>query len=119
MITLTTFAEARDAFRSRDLRQALYDAGDRLMHGVIVNLHGSEHIARRRLENRLFRRDTFAWYEHEHIPRIIDGVLSDPLAAGHGDLLPIARRTMMALSMDVAGVDLPSRHCRRSNASTP
>lgn len=107
MITLTTYAEARDAFRSRDLRQSLYDAGDRLMHGVIVNLHGDEHLARRRLENRLFRRDTFAWYERARIPNIIDAVLREPMAAGHGDLLPLARRTMMTLSMDVAGVDLP------------
>ena len=91
MITLTTYAEARDAFRSRDLRQSLYDAGDRLMHGVIVNLH----------------RDTFAWYERARIPNIIDAVLREPMAAGHGDLLPLARRTMMTLSMDVAGVDLP------------
>jgi cytochrome P450 len=109
MITLTTYAEARDAFRSRDLRQALYDAGDHLMHGVIVNLHGDEHLARRRLENRLFRRDTFAWYERERIPRIIEAVLHDPIRTGHGDLLPLARRTMMTLSMDVAGVDLPSK----------
>ena len=108
MITLTTYAEARDAFRSRDLRQALYDAGDRLMHGVIVNLHGDEHLARRRLENRLFRRDTFAWYERERIPHIIDEVLRNPVQEGHGDLLALARRTMMTLSLDVAGVDLPS-----------
>jgi len=107
MITLTTYADARDAFRSRDLRQSLYDAGERLMHGVIVNLHGDEHLARRRLENRLFRRDTFAWYERERIPHIIDAVLREPMAAGHGDLLALARRTMMTLSMDVAGVDLP------------
>ncbi len=107
MITLTTYTDARDAFRSRGLRQALYDAGDRLMHGVIVNLHGDEHLARRRLENRLFRRDTFAWYERERIPRIIDAVLRDAAATGHGDLLALARRTMMTLSMDVAGVDLP------------
>jgi cytochrome P450 len=107
MITLTTYADARDAFRSRDLRQALYDAGDRLMHGVIVNLHGDEHLARRRLENRLFRRDTFAWYERERIPSIINAVLADSIAEGRGDLLPLARRTMMTLSMDVAGVDPP------------
>ena len=106
MITLTSYGDARDAFRSRDLRQALYDAGDRLMHGVIVNLHGDEHLARRRLENRLFRRDTFAWYERDRIPTIIDAVLAAPLATGHGDLLPIARRTMMTLSADVAGIDV-------------
>jgi len=119
MITLTSFGEARDAFRNRDLRQALYDAGDRLMHGVIVNLHGDEHIARRRLENRLFRRDTFAWYERERIPTIVEAVLADPLLAGRGDLLPIARRTMMTLSTDVAGVDLGAASNGHDEGSAP
>lgn len=107
MKELTTYGDARDAFRSRALRQALYDDGHRLMTGVIVNLHGDEHLARRRLENRLFRRDTFAWYERERIPRIIDTVLAEPIAERLGDLLPLARRTMMTLSIDVAGVDHP------------
>lgn len=107
MITVTSYDDAREAFRNRDLRQALYDAGHRLMTGVIVNLHGEPHVARRRLENRLFRRDTFGWYERERIPQIIEAVLAAPVAAGRGDLLPLARRTMMTLSIDVAGVDLP------------
>ncbi len=108
MIVLTTYEEAREGFRHRDLRQALYDEGVRLMDGVIVNLHGQPHVARRRLENRLFRRDTFAWYETDSIPSTIDKVLSPALTVGRGDLLPLARRTMMTLSLDVAGVDLPS-----------
>lgn len=107
-VELTAYRDARDGFRNRHLRQALYDAGHRLMDGVIVNLHGDVHLARRRLENRLFRRDTFAWYEREHIPRIIDAVLASPIEHGCGDLLPLARHTMMTLSIDVAGVDLPS-----------
>lgn len=107
-IELVTYQDARDAFRSRDLRQALYDAGHRLMTGVIVNLHGDAHLARRRLENRLFRRDTFAWFERERIPTIVDRVLARPIADGGGDLLPLARRTMMTLSVDVAGVDHPT-----------
>lgn len=107
VIELTTFQDAREAFRCRDLRQALYGAGHHLMTGVIVNLHGDEHLARRRLENRLFRRDTFAWYERERIPRIIDTVLAGTISTGHGDLLPISRRTMMTLSIDVAGIDHP------------
>lgn len=107
-ITITTFADARDAFRHRDLRQALYDAGHRLMTGVIVNLHGDAHVARRRLENRLFRRDTFAWYERERIPSIIDQVLAPVIVEGHGDLLALARRTMLILSIDIAGIDATS-----------
>ncbi len=107
MITLTTFGDARQAFRARELRQALYDEGEHLMRGVIVNLHGDPHIARRRLENRLFRRDTFAWYERQRIPEIVRAVLAPAVRAGRGDLLPLARRTMMTLSVDVAGVDVP------------
>ncbi len=76
------------------------------MNGVIVNLHGPEHIARRRLENRLFRRDTFAWYEAHRTPHIIAAALDGPIAAGRGDLLAIARRTMMTLSVIIAGVDV-------------
>jgi cytochrome P450 len=106
VITLTTFDEAREAFRSRDLRQALYDEGERLMAGVIVNLHGAAHIARRRLENRLFRRDTFAWYEADRIPAIIDAVLAPAIESGEGDLLPLARTTMLQLSTEVAGIDV-------------
>ncbi len=108
MIQLTTYADTREAFRSRDLRQALYDEGEHLMSGVIVNLHGDEHLARRRLENRLFRRDTFAWYERDRIPRIVVDVLRPALTSGRGELLALARRTMMTLSVEVAGVDLPS-----------
>jgi len=78
------------------------------MTDVIVNLHGEPHIARRRLENRLFRRDTFAWYERDRIPAIVEQVLAPAIAHGRGDLLPLARHTMMRLSIDVAGVDLPT-----------
>ena len=105
MIVLTTHADAKDAYRQRDLRQALYDEGEHLMHGVIVNLHGQAHLDRRRLENRLFRRDTFTFYERDVIPAIIHEVMAPAVAAGAADLLPLARRTMMTLSIDVAGID--------------
>lgn len=105
VISLTRFTDAREAYRHKGLRQALYDEGHRLMDGVIVNLHGSAHLDRRRLENRLFRRDTFAWYEAERIPAIIDDVMVPAVRSGHGDLLPMARRTMLTLSLMVAGID--------------
>lgn len=104
-LTLSTYAEAREAYRHKGLQQALYDEGERLMSGVIVNLHGQAHLDRRRLENRLFRRDVFAWYEAEKIPEIISSVLDRAVITGRADLLPVARRTMMMLSIAVAGVD--------------
>lgn len=105
MIRLTTYAEAREAYRNKELRQALYDEGRALMDGVIVNLHGEAHLARRRLENRLFRRDTFAWYEAEVIPAIVAEVLAPAIRNGGGDLLVLSRRTMLTLALEVAGVD--------------
>ena len=60
------------------------------------------------LENRLFRRDTFAYFETDVIPEIVHEVMAPSLAAGVGDLLPLARKTMMMLAVDVAGVDRPS-----------
>jgi cytochrome P450 len=113
VITLTTYAEAKEALRHRDLRQALYDEGERLMGDVIVNLHGDAHVARRRLENRLFRRDTFAWYERDRIPAIIAEELAGPVVLGRGDLLPLARHTMMRLSVDVAGVEVTAAESSR------
>ena len=83
------------------------------MDGVIVNLHGEAHLARRRLENRLFRRDTFAWYESEVIPAIVAEVLAPAIADGGGDLLVLSRRTMLTLALEVAGVD------RHGVAGTP
>ena len=62
VITVSTFAEAREVYRQKSLRQALYDAGDVVMADVLVNLHGAQHRDRRRLENRLFRKDTHARY---------------------------------------------------------
>ena len=48
VVRLSKWNEARDALRHRDLRQGLYDEGNALMDGVIVNLHGADHLARRR-----------------------------------------------------------------------
>lgn len=107
-IVLSTYAEAREGLRERNLRQALYDDGHLLMSGVIVNLHGDDHRSRRRLENRLFRRDTFLYYQRRIIPEVVREVLAPALASGRGDLLPLARRTMMMLSATIAGVDLPA-----------
>ncbi|HEY9392368.1 MAG TPA: hypothetical protein VIR27_21655, partial [Mycobacteriales bacterium] len=62
-IVIDNFRDARDAYRQKDLRQGLYDAGAVVMDSVLVNLHGDEHRRRRRQENRIFRRDTFQHYE--------------------------------------------------------
>ena len=107
MHRFTTYSDAREALRRREFRQALYDEGHRIMFGVIVNLHGDAHVARRRAENRLFRIDTFEWWEAERIPETVHHVMAPTLAAGRGELLELAKRTMTTLSIEVAGVDHP------------
>lgn len=106
---LRTVEAAKDAYRQKDLRQCLYDAGDVVMHGVLVNLHGTDHRARRRLENRLFRRDVLDYYEHELFPAVIAETLSPYVEAGRAELVSLGHQLMMNLAAVNAGVDRP-RH---------
>ncbi len=106
-ITITTFEEARECYRQKELRQALYDAGEVIMGDVIVNLHAAEHRDRRRLENRLFRRDTFFHYERELFPEIIEETVKPYVAEGRAELVSFGHQLMMNLAATAAGVDRP------------
>ncbi len=106
-ITITTYDEAKDTYRQKDLRQALYDAGEVIMGDVLVNLHGAEHRDRRRLENRLFRRETFELYERTLFPPIIAETLHPHLDAGRAELVDLGHQMMMNLAASTAGVDRP------------
>jgi len=105
-VTLSTFAEVREAMRAKDLRQALYDDGALVMADCLLNLHGSEHRDRRRLENRLFRRETFEDYEVNILPPAIAGAIDPYTVVGHGDLVQIGYRAVMYLTALIAGIDV-------------
>lgn len=107
VITITTYDEAKDTYRQKDLRQALYDAGEVVMGDVLVNLHGEAHRDRRRLENRLFRRETFELYERELFPPIIAETIAPDVEAGRAELVDLGHRMMMNLAALAAGVDRP------------
>lgn len=107
VITISTYDEAKEAYRQKDLRQALYDAGEVVMADVLVNLHAAEHRDRRRLENRLFRRETFELYERELFPPIIAETLAPDIEAGRAELVDLGHRMMMNLAALTAGVDRP------------
>ena len=107
MITITNLDDAREIYRNKDMAQALYDEGE-IMNGVLVNLHGDEHRSRRRLENRLFRRDVLEHYEHERFPPISDATLAPHVAAGRSELVTLSHQLMMNLAAFNAGVDRPS-----------
>ncbi len=106
-VLIVSFDEAREAYRQKDLRQGLYDAGAVVMDGVLVNLHGDAHRSRRRIENRTFRRDTFDHYEREMFPDIVERTLEPHLRAGYTDLEHFGHALMLNLAAVTAGVDRP------------
>jgi cytochrome P450 len=107
VVTVTAYEEARDAYRQKALRQALYDAGEVIMADVIVNLHGDEHRARRRLENRLFRRDRMEAYERDLFPSTIAATIGPHVEAGGCELVTLSHQLMMNLAAQTAGIDRP------------
>ena len=107
VLTVTTFDDAKEIYRHKDFKQALYDAGEVVMGGVLVNLHGDEHRARRRLENRLFRRETLVHYERDLFPQVIQETLAPHVASGRAELVELSHQLMMNLAALNAGVDRP------------
>lgn len=107
VISITSYEEAKDAYRQKPLRQALYDAGEVVMADVLVNLHGDDHRNRRRLENRLFRRDTVERYERELFPPVIEATLAPHIEAGRTETVRLGHEMMMNLAAATAGVDRP------------
>jgi cytochrome P450 len=105
VITISDYDLVKEAFRRKELRQALYDEGAVVMADCLLTLHGSEHRARRRLENRLFRREVFRLWEQEVLEPTIGESMRPFIEAGRGDLIPIGYRTTMNLTAFIAGVD--------------
>lgn len=108
VIEISTWDEAKEAYRQTDLRQALYDEGEVVMGDVLVNLHGDEHRRRRRVENRLFRRDTFMEYQDDLFPPIIAETLQPHVAKGGAELVELGHQLMMNLAALTSGVDRPA-----------
>lgn len=105
--TLAGFRQCEGALRNTQLKQALYDAGEVVMRGVLLTLHGAEHSARRAVEVRVFRRNFFYHYEKEVFPVTLEETLRPFLAAGRGDLIEFGYRATANLTADFAGVDRP------------
>ena len=104
-IRLVSWLQVREAFRSKELRQAGYSEGAVVMADTLLDLHGKAHRERRRLENRLFRREIFSYWEHEILGRTIDITLSPFIEIGRGDLSIIGYRCAMNLTATIAGID--------------
>ena len=104
-IRLASWSQVREAFRSKELRQAGYSEGAVVMSDTLLDLHGKAHRERRRVENRLFRREIFSYWEHEVLGRTIDITLNPFVEAKQGDLCVIGYRCAMNLTATIAGID--------------
>jgi cytochrome P450 len=105
---ITDYQQAARTLRQNDLRQGLYDEGAVLMEGVLVNLHGEKHRARRGLENKVFRRGFLQHYEKEVFPDTLRATIDGFVADGGGDLVEFGFRSLMNLTCDFAGIDRPT-----------
>ena len=71
-VHVDSFQDASAALRHPDLAQCMYDAGAVVMDQVLLSLHGEAHRVRRLLEFRVFRKNFFAYYEHEVFPPTLE-----------------------------------------------
>lgn len=99
-----TWDLAREAYRSKHLRQALFERSV-VMDDVLITLHGTEHRDRRRIENPLFRRDVQEIYERDEFPTVLAATLAPHVAEGRCELLDFGHRVMLNLSCVNAGID--------------
>jgi cytochrome P450 len=102
---ITTWDLAREVYRSKHLRQGLYDGGV-VMENVLINLHATEHRDRRRLENPLFRRDVLFRYEQESFPAVLNARLDSAVVGDSLELLSFGHSVMLELASVNAGLDL-------------
>ncbi len=107
--TFTKYEEAVKTLRNNDLMQALYDEGEVIMDKVLVCLHGEEHKKRRKLENKIFTRDTFKLYEDKIFPKTIEETLKPFKRAGKLDLVDFGFRVLLNLTADFSGIDRPEK----------
>ena len=108
-VTVRDYRGADALLRRNDLRQAHYDEAAILMKDVLVNLHGAEHRTRRLVENKVFRRDFFRFYEREVFPRTLAETIGPYAAAGGCDLVDLGYAIMLNLTADFSGIDRPLR----------
>ncbi len=115
-INISDFHGAMDALKSRDLAQALYEAGELVMKDALISLHGEEHHRRRVTEFAVFGRGFFRYYERDVFPPAMERTLAPYLAAGRADLVEFGYRITMNLTADFAGIDRPEQSVEETEA---
>lgn len=90
---------------SRSVDQERFEHGN-ILEGVVLVLDGAAHRDRRRVENRLFRRDTLTLYEHGLFPSIIEETLTSAVVPGKPfDLMRLGGLLTIVLAARTVGID--------------
>ena len=102
---ITDYRQAHQVLCNPHLRQSLYDAGDVVMNGVLLTLHGRKHVDRRHLALKVFKRDYALYYEREVFPSTLKATLAPLRGEPVIDALAFGRSVSMNLTADFAGID--------------
>ena len=101
---ITDYRQAHQVLCNPHLRQSLYDAGDVVMNGVLLTLHGRQHVDRRHLALKVFKRDYAFYYEREVFPSTLKATLAPLRGKPVIDALAFGRSVSMNLTADFAGI---------------
>lgn len=115
-----TFHAANEVLKTQQLTSATHVTDWELMGGTLMTVDGRDHLARRRLQGRLFRPDTLQAYEHDVLQPAIDAAMRWAAETHRGtggvirtDLVRLGRRIMLSISATVIGLDDAERNERR------
>lgn len=107
-ITISSYADVRAALANNDLARSIdYERFERgnIKEGTLPELHGDEHRHRRRVENRLFRREMFESYERDLFPHIVEHTMRRFVDLAAADLIEVGGLFTVVLAAGAAGVD--------------
>ncbi|MDH3190001.1 MAG: cytochrome P450 [Acidimicrobiia bacterium] len=107
-ISITGYDAVKAALTNTDLSRSLdkerFETGN-IKEGTLSVLHGDEHRERRKMENRLFRREMYELYEYELFPDIVAHTLERFVDPHESDLMEIGGLFTVVLACKTAGID--------------
>lgn len=106
-VTIRSWQGALEALRTPDLRQALYDAGEKVMRDALITLHAEEHRQRRVVEMGVFGRGFFRSYVRDVFAPNLERLLGPAIASGRAEIIELGYRLSMNITADFAGIDRP------------
>ncbi len=108
-VQLTRFDECHEVFRSRMFAKVLDDEEEPFLGGAIAKIDPPDHTVRRKVLNRLTKRDGHRWFRDQGLTPTIPRVLADEFASPDADgvvrtnLVVLSRRMNAELAAAIIG----------------